>query len=140
MQYVPFIRVRGSHLRNLAFLTCISFRKSCLLHTTRFHIACGLAALALVGLQFHNRWFLQSYRHIDFRLVNVVHLYTGITGLYVTAARRGSVAAKFMYIISLAVALLTAGFYADTAYLVSSEKSADKALLLSYSTTSSTRA
>lgn len=90
----------------------------CALQTCNIvHILCGAVALALTGMQF-TQWYLENYQTIDFRLVNGVHLLTGCVGMYVVIARRGSVAAKTMYCISITVALITTGFYADAAFVV----------------------
>ncbi|CAI5454872.1 unnamed protein product [Caenorhabditis angaria] len=82
-----------------------------------FLIVSGLLAVGLAGSQF-SKVGLENYRDIDFRLLNFIHVVTGVIGFYSLWKNHGSIVTKTLYLVSFVIGFSTAVFYGFTTYRV----------------------
>lgn len=87
---------------------------SCQLQACNFVlIALGLIAVGLAGSQFSDI-AIDNYREIDLRLLNWIHVLTGVVGVYSVVRKYGSIAIKSLYSVSIVIGISTAIFYGFT--------------------------
>ncbi|CAB3400545.1 unnamed protein product [Caenorhabditis bovis] len=86
-------------------------------------ILAGLLAIGVAGSQF-SKVGLDNYRNIDLRLLNYVHVLTGLIGLYSLLRNHGSIVTKSLYFVSFVIGFATAVFYGFTTYRVVKAKEA----------------
>lgn len=73
----------------------------------------GLIAVGLAGTQFSDIG-IDNYHQIDLRLLNWIHVLTGLIGLYSVVRKYGSIAIKTLYNVSIVIGLSTAVYYGFT--------------------------
>uniref|UniRef100_A0A914XLG6 Uncharacterized protein n=1 Tax=Plectus sambesii TaxID=2011161 RepID=A0A914XLG6_9BILA len=76
-------------------------------------IVLGLIAVGLAGSQFSDI-AIDNYREIDLRLLNWIHVLTGVVGIYSVVRKYGSIAIKTLYSVSIVIGICTAIFYGFT--------------------------
>uniref|UniRef100_A0AC35UHL5 Spatacsin_C domain-containing protein n=1 Tax=Rhabditophanes sp. KR3021 TaxID=114890 RepID=A0AC35UHL5_9BILA len=83
-------------------------------------VLCGLAAVGLAGSQF-SIVGLNNYKEIDLRILNWIPILAGVVGIFCVTQNHGSILAKTLYILSVAIAVATCIFYGFTTYRIVDE-------------------